>query len=80
MEWLTKLAASAGSAAGIVLGLAAVIGWLLKERTRLMAELASERDRREELHDQLHRVRATYAQTLLGVAHRLQERTRSLRP
>ena len=79
MEWLDKLVGSAGAAGGIVLSLGLVIGWLLKDRTRLLAELREERQKRESLHENLHRVRATYAQTLLGVAHRLQERIRSRR-
>ena len=77
MEWLTKAIESAGAAAGIVALLGAAIAWLAKERTRLMAELSAERTRREELHEKLHRVQATYGQTLLSVAHRLEERTRS---
>ena len=60
-----------------MLCLAAAVVWLLKDRARILAELREERTRRESLHENLHRVRATYAQTLLGLAHRLEQRIRS---
>ena len=79
MEWLDKLVGSAGAAGGIVLSLGLVIGWLLKDRTRLLAELNAEREKREAEHTETRRLMTTYERTLEGLARRLQDRIRSPR-